>query len=102
MDGRRDVHRPCSAIATAPGTMKQRLQTKLGQHLILTPQLRQALHLLQLPVLELEAEIAAALESNPLLDRDESAPLDVATDERHDGGEHREDDEQGDDVHEGS
>ncbi|MDQ3495049.1 MAG: RNA polymerase factor sigma-54 [Pseudomonadota bacterium] len=67
--------------------MKQRLQTKLGQHLILTPQLRQALHLLQLPVLELEAEIAAALESNPLLDRDESAPLDVATDDRHDGGE---------------
>jgi RNA polymerase sigma-54 factor len=58
--------------------MKQRLQTTLGQHLVLTPQLRQALHLLQLPALELEAEIAAALESNPLLDWDEAEPI-VAT-----------------------
>ncbi|MCD9046490.1 RNA polymerase factor sigma-54 [Luteimonas sp. MHLX1A] len=48
--------------------MKPRLQTSLGQHLVLTPQLRQALHLLQLSALELEAEIAAAVESNPLLD----------------------------------
>ncbi|MCD9030742.1 RNA polymerase factor sigma-54 [Luteimonas sp. Y-2-2-4F] len=48
--------------------MKPRLQTSLGQHLVLTPQLRQALHLLQLSSLELEAEIAAAVESNPLLD----------------------------------
>ncbi len=61
--------------------MKQRLQTTLGQHLVLTPQLRQALHLLQLPVLELEAEIAAALESNPLLDREEDEPLDVAAED---------------------
>jgi RNA polymerase sigma-54 factor len=35
--------------------MKARLQTSLGQHLVLTPQLRQALHLLQLSALELEA-----------------------------------------------
>jgi RNA polymerase sigma-54 factor len=48
--------------------MKPRLQTSLGQHLVLTPQLRQALHLLQLSALELEAEIAEAVESNPLLD----------------------------------
>ncbi len=48
--------------------MKPRLQTSLGQHLVLTPQLRQALHLLQLSAVELEAEIAAAIESNPLLD----------------------------------
>jgi RNA polymerase sigma-54 factor len=60
--------------------MKQRLQTTLGQHLVLTPQLRQALHLLQLPVLELEAEITAALESNPLLDREDGEPFDVADD----------------------
>ena len=53
--------------------MKPRLQTSLGQHLVLTPQLRQALHLLQLPALELEAEIAAAVESNPLLDWAEDA-----------------------------
>ena len=55
--------------------MKQRLQTSLGQHLVLTPQLRQALHLLQLSALELEAEINAAVESNPLLDWDESEPI---------------------------
>lgn len=48
--------------------MKPRLQTSLGQQLVLTPQLRQALHLLQLPAIELEAEITAAVESNPLLD----------------------------------
>lgn len=48
--------------------MKPRLQTSLGQQLVLTPQLRQALHLLQLSAVELETEIAAAVESNPLLD----------------------------------
>lgn len=48
--------------------MKARLQTSLGQQLVLTPQLRQALHLLQLSSLELDAEISAAVESNPLLD----------------------------------
>ncbi|HVI58290.1 MAG TPA: RNA polymerase factor sigma-54 [Luteimonas sp.] len=57
--------------------MKPRLQTSLGQQLVLTPQLRQALHLLQLSTLELEAEINAAVESNPLLDWDESEPLRV-------------------------
>ncbi|MHC9084995.1 RNA polymerase factor sigma-54 [Luteimonas sp. RIT-PG2_3] len=51
--------------------MKPRLQTSLGQQLVLTPQLRQALHLLQLSTLELEAEITAAIESNPLLDWEE-------------------------------
>ncbi|MEO5566174.1 MAG: RNA polymerase factor sigma-54 [Luteimonas sp.] len=48
--------------------MKPRLQTSLGQQLVLTPQLRQALHLLQLSASELEQELAAAVESNPLLD----------------------------------
>jgi RNA polymerase sigma-54 factor len=48
--------------------MKPRLQTSLGQQLVLTPQLRQALHLLQLSSLELENEITTAVESNPLLD----------------------------------
>ena len=48
--------------------MKPRLQTSMGQQLVLTPQLRQALHLLQLSSLELEDEITLAVESNPLLD----------------------------------
>src|SRR5690606_190826 len=64
-----------------PRTMKPRLQTSLGQQLVLTPQLRQALHLLQLPVIELEAEIAAAVESNPLLDWVEDAAP-AATDDK--------------------
>ena len=59
--------------------MKQRLQTSLGQQLVLTPQLRQALHLLQLPAIELEAEIAAAVESNPLLDWAEDPPVQAPT-----------------------
>src|SRR5690606_23896683 len=54
--------------------MKQRLQTSLGQQLVLTPQLKQALHLLQLSSLELEAEITEAVETNPLLEWDEQAP----------------------------
>ena len=48
--------------------MKPRLQAALGQQLVMTPQLRQAIRLLQLSAVELEAEIAAAVESNPLLD----------------------------------
>lgn len=61
--------------------MKPRLQTSLGQQLVLTPQLRQALHLLQLPVPELEAEINAAVESNPLLEWEEAPPLSASDDE---------------------
>ncbi|MCD9005964.1 RNA polymerase factor sigma-54 [Luteimonas sp. XNQY3] len=55
--------------------MKPRLQTSLGQHLVLTPQLRQALHLLQLSSVELDTEISAAVESNPLLDWEEPEPI---------------------------
>ena len=54
--------------------MKPRLQTSLGQQLVLTPQLRQAIHLLQLSALELEAELAEAVETNPLLDWAEPEP----------------------------
>lgn len=53
--------------------MKPRLQTSLGQQLVLTPQLRQALHLLQLSMPELELEINQAVESNPLLEWEEAS-----------------------------
>ena len=47
------------------------------QHLVLTPQLRQAIRLLQLSAAELEAEVADAVESNPLLDwQDDGMPAD--------------------------
>ncbi len=55
--------------------MKPRLQTSLGQQLVMTPQLRQAIRLLQMSTAELEVEITEAVETNPLLDwADESGP----------------------------
>jgi RNA polymerase sigma-54 factor len=48
--------------------MKQSLQLKLGQHLTMTPQLQQAIRLLQLSSMELSAEIQEALESNLMLE----------------------------------
>lgn len=48
--------------------MKQSLQIKLGQQLKMTPQLQQAIKLLQLSTLDLQHEIQEALESNPLLE----------------------------------
>lgn len=41
----------------------------------MTPQLRQAIRLLQLSAVELEAELVEAVESNPLLDWEEPAPV---------------------------
>ena len=51
--------------------MKQALQLKLGQQLTLTPQLQQAIKLLQLSTLDLQQTISETLESNPLLDEEE-------------------------------
>jgi len=48
--------------------MKPALQFRLSQSLALTPQLQQAIRLLQLSRMELELELNTALESNPLLD----------------------------------
>jgi RNA polymerase sigma-54 factor len=50
--------------------MKQSLQLKLGQQLTMTPQLQQAIRLLQLSSLDLQQEIQEALDSNPLLEVD--------------------------------
>ncbi len=51
--------------------MKQSLQLKIGHQLTMTPQLQQAIRLLQLSTLDLQAEIQEALESNPLLEVNE-------------------------------
>lgn len=53
--------------------MKQSLQLKIGQSLTMTPQLQQAIRLLQLSSLELSAEITQALESNPMLEAEDDA-----------------------------
>ncbi|WP_097457890.1 RNA polymerase factor sigma-54 [Escherichia coli] len=49
--------------------MKQGLQLRLSQQLAMTPQLQQAIRLLQLSTLELQQELQQELESNPLLEQ---------------------------------
>ncbi|MCD8523593.1 MAG: RNA polymerase factor sigma-54 [Saccharospirillaceae bacterium] len=51
--------------------MKASLQLKMGQHLTMTPQLQQAIRLLQLSTLDLQQEIQEALDSNPMLEVEE-------------------------------
>ncbi|MEC9077053.1 MAG: RNA polymerase factor sigma-54 [Pseudomonadota bacterium] len=51
--------------------MKQALQLKIGQSLTMTPQLQQAIKLLQMSTLDLQQEISRALEENPLLERED-------------------------------
>jgi RNA polymerase sigma-54 factor len=49
--------------------LKPSLQLKLGQTLTMTPQLQQAIRLLQLPALELQAHIRELLEKNVMLEQ---------------------------------
>ncbi len=53
--------------------MRQSLQLRLGQSLTMTPQLQQAIRLLQLSSLDLQAEIQSVLESNLMLETAEEA-----------------------------
>jgi RNA polymerase sigma-54 factor len=48
--------------------MKQNLQLRMSQNLALTPQLQQSIRLLQLSTLELNQELEAILQENPLLE----------------------------------
>jgi RNA polymerase sigma-54 factor len=50
-----------------------RLELRQGQGLVITPQLQQAIKLLQLSSVELDAYLEAELERNPLLQREEPA-----------------------------
>ncbi len=59
--------------------MKQSLHLRQGLHLSMTPQLQQAIKLLQMSTLDLQLEIQRALESNMMLEQtedDESPPAD--------------------------
>ncbi|MEO1038784.1 MAG: RNA polymerase factor sigma-54 [Pseudomonadota bacterium] len=51
----------------------QKLEVRQGQGLVMTPQLQQAIKLLQLNNMELTAFVEAELERNPLLERDDRA-----------------------------
>jgi len=62
--------------------MKQSLQLKIGQQLTMTPQLQQAIKLLQLSTLDLQQEIHEFLESNPLLELDEEEGFQTESDSR--------------------
>ena len=63
--------------------MRQSLQLKLGQHLTMTPQLQQAIRLLQLSSLDLQTEVQTVLDSNLMLERDEEG-TDLSTSEDRD------------------
>ena len=51
--------------------MKSSLQLRQSQHLALTPQLQQAIRLLQLSALEVNQEVSKILDENPLLERED-------------------------------
>lgn len=55
--------------------MQPGMELRLRQHLALTPQLQQALRLLQLSALEFAQEMEQALNTNPFLEDDPDAPL---------------------------
>ncbi len=68
-------------------SMKPSLGLNVSQNLVITPQLQQAIYLLQLSTLDLQQEIQQALEANPLLELEENEqepqvatdPFDTAT-----------------------
>jgi RNA polymerase sigma-54 factor len=57
--------------------LKPSLQLRIGQQLTMTPQLQQAIRLLQLPSLDLQAHVRETLETNVMLEAEEetSEPL---------------------------
>src|SRR5450755_1740943 len=53
--------------------LKPSLQLRIGQQLTMTPQLQQAIRLLQLPSLDLQAHVRETLETNVMLESEEEA-----------------------------
>jgi RNA polymerase sigma-54 factor len=60
--------------------LKPSLQLRLSQQLTMTPQLQQAIRLLQLPVMELQTQIQQALDENVMLEIEEPEPTVTETD----------------------
>src|SRR5882762_8491961 len=54
--------------------LKPSLQLRIGQQLTMTPQLQQAIRLLQLPSLDLQAHVRETLETNVMLEAEEETP----------------------------
>src|SRR6202161_4536286 len=64
--------------------LKPSLQLRIGQQLTMTPQLQQAIRLLQLPSLDLQAHVRETLETNVMLEADEETlevPAETVRDE---------------------
>jgi RNA polymerase sigma-54 factor len=55
--------------------LNQRLELRQGQSLVMTPQLQQAIKLLQMSNMELQTFVDQELERNPLLERDEKSEV---------------------------
>jgi RNA polymerase sigma-54 factor len=60
--------------------LSAKLELRQGQQLVMTPQLQQAIRLLQLSNLELTEFVDAELEKNPLLEREEASAAAKASD----------------------
>ena len=58
--------------------MKPSLQLRIGQQLTMTPQLQQAIRLLQLPALDLQAHVRETLETNVMLEAEEELGAEAA------------------------
>src|SRR3981189_742444 len=54
--------------------LKPSLQLRIAQQLTMTPQLQQAIRLLQLPSLDLQAHVRETLETNVMLEAEEETP----------------------------
>jgi RNA polymerase sigma-54 factor len=67
--------------------LKPSLQLKLTQQLTMTPQLQQAIRLLQLPIMELQVEIQQALDENVMLEAEEPEAPEEATENAADADE---------------
>ncbi len=67
--------------------LSAKLELKHGQQLVMTPQLQQAIKLLQLSNIELSQFVETELERNPLLERDESGESVARADSEADGAE---------------
>ena len=72
-----------------------KLEMRQGQQLVMTPQLQQAIRLLQLSNVELCTFVETELERNPLLERDEAPTEPVETVERRERAEREGDDADG-------
>src|SRR3977135_3458594 len=60
--------------------LKPSLQLRIGQQLTMTPQLQQAIRLLQLPPLDLQAHVRETLETNVMLEAEDELALDAPPD----------------------